>query len=55
MVSVDLFSCHEVFDAVFHSVGIAIASVTLFFYFISVCTAFSFGDFSANIYNVSLP
>ena len=29
MVSVDLLSCHEVFDAVSHSVGIAIASVTL--------------------------
>ena len=31
MVSVDLLFCHEVFDAVSHSVGIAIASVTLFF------------------------
>ena len=29
MVSLDLLSCHVVFDAVSHSVGIAIASVTL--------------------------
>ena len=31
MVSMDLPSCHEVFYGVAHSVGIAIASVTLVF------------------------
>ena len=51
MLSVDLLFCHEVFEAVSHYLGIAIASD--FGPTLSVFTVFSLADFSVNIYNVS--